>query len=163
MKRMLWAAAISAAIVMTGCGDTATNETPAVDATPADVTTEAAAAAGPAAAADSAEHAAPASADAPDFAVIYPGAEPTGPATSARGPSGPGGILNFTTQASPDEVVAFYRARAEAAGLKSINAMNRGETRGYAAGDPRNRFLNVVASPVEGSPTEVQLSWSSGN
>ena len=163
MKRMLWAAAISAAIVMTGCGDNAANEAPAVDATPTDATTEAAAAAGPTVDAAPAARAAPASADAPEFAVIYPGAEPTGPATFAQGPSGPGGILNFTTEASPDEVVAFYRERAEAAGLKSINAMNRGDARGYAAGDTRNRFLNVVASPVEGSPTDVQLSWSSGN
>lgn len=162
MKRMLWAAAISAAIVMTGCGDNAADDAPAVDATPTDAPTEAASAAGPVARAP-ATGAAPASADAPDFAVVYPGGEPKGPATSAQGPTGPGGILNFTTDASPDEVVAFYRARAEAAGLKSINAMNRGDARGYAAGDTRNRFLNVVATPVDDSPTDVQLSWSSGN
>jgi len=162
MKRMLWAAAVSAAIVMTGCDNNAGTDKTAVDATPAEAMTEAAEAAGPASAA-SAASAAPASADAPDFAVIYPGAEATGPATTAQGPAGPGGILNFTTEATPDEVVAFYRARAEAAGLTSINAMNRGDARGYAAGDTRNRLLNVVATPVEGSPTDVQLSWSSGN
>ncbi|WP_439470977.1 hypothetical protein [Brevundimonas sp.] len=160
MKRMLWAAAVSAAIVMTGCDNNAGTDKTAVDAHPAEAMTEAAEAAGPASAASAA---APASADAPDFAVIYPGAEATGPATTAQGPAGPGGILNFTTEATPDEVVAFYRARAEAAGLTSINAMNRGDARGYAAGDTRNRLLNVVATPVEGSPTDVQLSWSSGN
>lgn len=163
MKRMLWAAAISAAIVMTGCGENGADDVQAVDATPAEGASEAAAAAGPAAATAPATAGAPASADAPEFAVVYPGGEPKGPATSAQGPSGPGGILEFTTDASPDEVVAFYRERAEAAGLKSINAMNRGDARGYAAGDTRNRFLNVVATPVDDSPTDVQLSWSTGN
>lgn len=161
MKRMLWAAAISAAIVMTGCGRNDANEAPAVDATPADGVTEATAAAGPAAPADAS--ATPAASDAPEFAVIYPGGQAKGPATTARSPAGPGGILDFTTAATPDEVVAFYRERAEATGLKPINAMNREDARGYAAGDSSGRLLNVVATPVDGGPTDVQLSWSNGN
>ncbi|MDP2733330.1 MAG: hypothetical protein Q8O63_09530, partial [Hoeflea sp.] len=45
-----------------------------------------------------------------------------GPVTTARGPDGPGGILSFTTEATPDAVVDFYRQRAEAAGLASVMA-----------------------------------------
>lgn len=163
MKRMLWAAAISAAIVMTGCGRNDADEAAALDATPADGVTEATAAAGPAAPAAAETNAAPAASDAPEFAVIYPGGQPKGPATTAQSPAGAGGILDFTTEASPDEVVAFYRQRAEATGLKPINAMNREDARGYAAGDGRGRLLNVVATPVDGGPTDVQLSWSNGN
>jgi len=161
MKRMLWAAAISAAIVMTGCDRNNGNESAAVDATPADGTTEAAAAAGPAAPATAETGAAPAAASAPAFAVIYPGGEPKGPATIAQGPAGPGGILAFTTDATPDEVVAFYRQQAEATGLKPINSMSREDARGYAAGDAGGRLLNVIATPIDGV-TDVQLSWSSG-
>lgn len=109
--------------------------------------------------------AAPAASGAPDFAVIYPGGEPEGPATLAQGPTGPGGLLTFTTDATPDAVVDFYKQRAEAAGLKAITAMNQGEARAYAAGDGvdgRGKLLSVVASPVGTGPTSVQLSWSAG-
>jgi hypothetical protein len=163
MKHMLWAAAISAAIVMTGCGRNDANDAPAVDATPADGATEAATAAGPAAPVPADATATPAASSAPEFAVIYPGGQPKGPATTAQSPAGPGGILDFTTEASPDEVVAFYRQRAEATGLKPINAMSRDDARGYAAGDGSGRLLNVVATPIDGGLTDVQLSWSSGN
>lgn len=163
MKRMLWAAAFSAAIVMTGCDRTPDTEAPAVEATPVEGATEAASAAGPASAiAPAAASAVPAAADAPGYAVLYPGAEPKAPATPGMSPAGPGGIVEFTTQASPDEVVAFYRERAEAEGLKPINTMSREEARGYSAGDGGTRLLNVVATPVEDGPTDVLLSWTGG-
>ena len=62
-------------------------------------------------------------------------------------------------------MVAFYRERAEAAGLKSINTMNRGDSMGYAAGDGANgrgQLMSVVATGIEGEPTSVQLSWTAG-
>ena len=108
--------------------------------------------------------AAPAAPGAPAFAVVYPGGIDRGPVTVARGPDGPGGILSFTTEATPDAVVAFYRQRAEAAGLASVMAMNTGEARAYgaAAGDGSGKLLHVVATPVEGGPTSVQLDWTNG-
>ncbi|GAA0651258.1 hypothetical protein [Brevundimonas lenta] len=99
------------------------------------------------------------------FAVIYPGGTPDGPATTAQSAEGPGGILSFKTDATPDQVIAFYRQRAEAAGLKSINTMNRDDARAYAAGDGADgtgKLLNVIATPVDGGPTDVMLSWSNG-
>jgi outer membrane murein-binding lipoprotein Lpp len=162
MKRMLWAATITAAIVMTGCDSNAKKDDAAVEATPTDGATEATTAAGPAVAppATTAEPAAP---DAPAFAVIYPGGQPKSAAISAQGPAGPGGMLDFTTDATPDEVVAFYRQRAEAAGLKPINSLNRGEARAYSAGDGGTRLLTVVVTPVDGAPNDVQLSWTGGH
>jgi len=162
MKRMLWAAAITAAIVMTGCDSNANKEAAAVEATPTDGATEAAAAAGPAAA-TATTTAEPAAPNAPEFAVIYPGGAPKSAAISAQGPAGPGGMLDFTTDATPDEIVAFYRQRAEAAGLKPINSLNRGEARAYSAGDGGTRLLTVVVTPVDGAPNDVQLSWTSGH
>ncbi|MBA4805287.1 MAG: hypothetical protein H2038_11595 [Brevundimonas sp.] len=171
MKRLFAAAAVSAAMVMTGCDRPA--EEPAAPAA-ADAATETAATpppadpgrAAPAAGAEvAAGPALPAAPGAPAFAVVYPGGVAKSGAVSGQSPAGPGGMLEFTTEATPDEVVAFYRQRAEAAGLKSITSLNRDGARGYAAGDGadgRGQMLNVVATPVEDGPTDVVLSWSSG-
>lgn len=163
MKRMLWAAAFSAAIVMTGCGEKVEDKaaTP-VDATPAGGMSEADAAAGPSTTPPPAGTPAPAAAGAPEYAVIYPGGEPKSEATPGMSPAGPGGILSFSTDATPDQVVDFYRQRADAAGLKPINSLNSDGARGYSAGDGGNKLLNVVATPVDGGPTDVLLSWTGG-
>lgn len=101
---------------------------------------------------------------APTFAALYPGAQADGAPTAANGPSGPGGLITFSTHAAPEAVVAFYRQRAEKAGLASIMAMNQGEARAYgaAASGDRGASLQVVASPGEDGLTSVQLSWSAG-
>ena len=101
---------------------------------------------------------------APAFAVVYPGAQADGAPIAANGPSGPGGLITFSTDADPEAVVAFYRQRAEQAGLASIMAMNQGEARAYgaAASGDNGASLQVVASPGEDGLTSVQLSWSAG-
>jgi hypothetical protein len=169
MKRSLAATAIMGAMALAGCGDrqpadgTAAGDamTAGSAAVPTADNAVGAAVPTPAVAGGSAL---PAAEGAPAFAVIYPGGTLDGPATVARNPDGPGGIISFTTDASPAEVIAFYRLRAEAAGLKSINTMNRGASMGYGAGgaDGRGRNLSVVATSVEGQPTSVQLSWIAG-
>ena len=160
MKRTLAAAALMAAMAMAGCSQAPADEAPVAEAVPA---ADAAAPAAPAPA-EAAAPASPAAPGAPAFAVVYPGGTPQGPATGARGPDGPGGILSFTTEATPDAVVAFYRQRAEAAGLASVMAMNTGEARAYgaAAEDGSGKLLHVVATPVENGPTSVQLDWTNG-
>ena len=160
MKRTLAAAALMAAMALAGCSQAPADEAPAAEAVAA------ANAAAPAAAApvESAAVARPAAPGAPAFAVVYPGGTVGGPATVARGPDGPGGILSFTTEASPDSVIAFYRRHAEAVGLASVMAMNTGETRAYgaAAEDGSGKLLHVVATPSEDGPTSVQLDWTNG-
>jgi hypothetical protein len=83
---------------------------------------------------------------------------------AAGGEAGPGGLVTFTTTASPNDVVAFYRERAEKAGLRSVAGMNQGDTRAYgAAADAVNgASLQVVATPTETGVTSVQLGWSAG-
>lgn len=100
----------------------------------------------------------------PSFAVVYPGAQVDGQPLAAGGEAGPGGLVTFTTTASPDDVVAFYRERAEKAGLRSVAGMNQGDTRAYgAAADAVNgASLQVVATPTETGVTSVQLGWSAG-
>ena len=162
MKRTLAATALMATLALAGCGQAPVEEAPVAEAVAA--ADAAAPAAATAVAPAGSAAAAPAAAGAPVFAVVYPGGSVEGPATVARGPDGPGGILSFTTEATPDAVVDFYRQRAEAAGLASVMAMNTGDARAYgaAASDGSGKLLRVVATPVEGGPTSVQLDWTSG-
>ena len=53
----------------------------------------------------------------------------------------------------------------EAAGLKQINSMNRGDAQAYSAGDGANgrgQLMQVIATRIEGGPTDVQLDWTTG-
>jgi hypothetical protein len=100
---------------------------------------------------------------APAFAVIYPGArvEPTPLLTS--GPGEVGGGIVFTSEASPDDIVGFYRRGAEAAGMTQVMAMNNAETRAYsAAKGPGGASLTIVAHPLEDGQTSAQLTWTVG-
>jgi len=161
MKRTLAAAALMAALALAGCSQAPADEAPAAAEVAPSADAAAPAAAAPSVAAGAATPAAP---GAPAFAVVYPGGATEGPATVARGPDGPGGILSFTTDATPDAVIDFYRQRAEAAGLASVMAMNTGDARAYgaAASDGSGKLLRVVATPVEDGPTSVQLDWTAG-
>ncbi len=167
MKRSLAAAATAAAMVVAGCSQGEPAEAArTVDTAATEATAPAAdAALAPNTAAPAAAAALPAAPGAPAFAVLYPGAELKAPATTAQGPEGPGGIVQFTTDATPEAVIAFYRQRAEAAGLKPINSMNRGDAQAYSAGDGadgRGQLMQVIATRVEGGPTDVQLDWTTG-
>lgn len=166
MKRTLAVAAWMATLAVAGCDRPSAGEAPADAgaAAAADGATPATDAPAPRVATPTTAAATAAAPGAPAFAVVYPGAEVSGPATVARGPEGPGGILSFTTEATPDAVIDFYRQRAEAAGLASVMAMNTGDARAYgaAAGDGSGKLLRVVATPVEDGPTSVQLDWTAG-
>ncbi len=167
MKRSLAATAVVAVMVLAGCSE----RQPAEEAAAADVAAVGATApsAAPAEARltppAGAAAALPAADGAPAFAVVYPGGALKGPATVAQGPQGPGGIIEFTTDASPEAVIGFYRQRAEAAGLKPINSMNRGDTQAYSAGDGvdgHGQLMQVIATRIDGGPTDVQLDWTTG-
>jgi len=100
---------------------------------------------------------------APAFAVLYPGGAVDGEPTPTEGPAGSGRLVTFTTDDDPEAVVAFYRQRAEAAGLASVMSMNQGEARAYGAVHSADGArVEVVASPEETGLTSVQLTWSAG-
>ena len=166
MKRLLAAAGLSAALVITGC-DRGDEDSPAAPDAADTAVEPASSAAREAPAPDDGgmAEATAAAPGAPPFAVLYPGATTKGEALAAQSPAGPGGMVEFLTEASPDAVVEFYRQRAEGAGLMSITTLSRDGARGYAAGDGADgsgRMLNVVATPMEDGATDVMLSWSSG-
>ncbi|MNU78977.1 hypothetical protein D3C71_685810 [compost metagenome] len=166
MKRSVAAVAVALTVGLIGCDDR--SEAAPEPSPPAPADAPAAAAAPITEAAPSEAVPAPAGAasidGAPAFAALYPGAQADGPATVATGPTGPGGLIIFTTEAAPEAVVAFYRQRAEAAGLAPVMAMNQGEARAYGAAARKadGPTLQVVASPGEDGLTSVQLTWSAG-
>lgn len=166
MKRGMAIVAVIVTAGMAGCDDgpdaaeAALRQPPAVAVreTPAPTSSHAPAAMVAKAAAS------PAAPGAPAFAVLYPDAATTAEPTLADGPSGPGGLTTFVTDASPEEVVAFYRQRAEAEGLSSVMAMNQGDAQAYGAASSQadGPSLQVVASPTPEGGANVQLSWSAG-
>lgn len=166
MKRSVAAVAVAFTVGLTGC-DGRSEAAPEIEASAA---TQGTLPADGVAVVQAAPESAIAVADAaaidgaPAFAALYPGAQADGPATVASGPTGPGGLITFTTDAAPDAVVAFYRQRAEASGLAPVMAMNQGEARAYgaAARQENGASLQVVAAPGEGGLTSVQLTWSAG-
>ena len=168
MKRILAVIALScAAALPAACGPKAESPASAEVPEPAaleDATSPAAAAAPTTAATPPAPAGGSAAAlGAPAFTVLYPGAVLDAPAVTASGPAGPGGMATYTTDADPDAVIAFHRARAEAAGLTTAMAMNQGEARAYgAASTDSGASFQVVASATEEGPTSVQLTWSAG-
>lgn len=105
----------------------------------------------------------------PPYAALPPGASPEGPAAQAADAAGSGGLLTYSTDLAPEAVIDFHRARAEGAGLVTVATMTQGETRSYAASDPRrpDKTVQVVASPVPGAAepkrTSVQLTWTAGD
>lgn len=143
-------------VTLAACGPAPETKTAEAEAAVAPPAAEA-----PAAALAPAQPAAP---GAPAFAVLYPGARVDGAPTLADGVDGPGGIMAFTVDATPDQVVAFYKQRAEAAGLTSVMGMNQGDAHAYgAAGSGEGAAaLQVVASPTEDGGASVLLTWSAG-
>jgi hypothetical protein len=156
MKSSLAMVAVGLTVAIAGCENrTAAPETPAPTAT-TPATTPA-----PAAPAVS-KTVAHASGAVPDFAAVYPDGQVEGDPLTAGGDAGPGGVVTFLTDATPDTVVAFYRERAEAAGLATMMSMNQGDARAYGALRQANgATVNVVAAPLDGK-TSVQLTWSAG-
>lgn len=164
MKRSVAAVAVALSVGLIGCDERSeaapeASPPPSAEAPPAAAPTEVAPTPAPATVSD-----AMTIDGAPVFAALYPGAQIDSPATLASGPTGPGGLITFTTDAAPETVVAFYRQRAEAAGLSPVMAMNQGEARAYGAAARKDKgaSLQVVASPGESGLTSVQLSWSAG-
>ena len=99
---------------------------------------------------------------APPFAALYPGARLQSPAVTSQNETERGGMVTFTTPDHPEAVIAWYRDRAEAAGLASAMTLTQGETQVFGAqADGAGAHVRVVATPVDGE-TSVQLTWSSG-
>lgn len=86
----------------------------------------------------------------PAFAPVYPGATVTASATG--NPEEAKGMVSLATTDSADEVIAFYRAKAVAAGLAEQAEMNMSGTRILAMGasGSSEAAVQVTVAPLEG-------------
>jgi len=102
----------------------------------------------------------PLATNAPIYASLYPEATLNAPAVQGAHNGQKGGMAEFTTQASPEEIMVHYRELAEASGLSPVMEMNQGNARAFGAKDNNGAELQVVAAPVgEEELTSVQLTW----
>lgn len=90
----------------------------------------------------------------PAFAPAYPGS------TAEMSMSGTGGegqstIVGFVTGDSPDRVIAFYQAKAKAAGLSNLSNFEAGGARVFGASDDAGRVLSVQVSVEDGKTRGV--------
>ena len=90
----------------------------------------------------------------PEFLAVYPGARIT---SSVDG--GPrGGTVTFSSMATPNELAAYYRARAQAAGLHPKTDVSAGDVRILMFDDaPRGRrsFVLTLTSRPDGVQAAV--------
>lgn len=157
-----WAAFALACVCLTACEPSVRSE-PAEPAAPPVPASPAAAPDAPTPApVTPATEPRPAAPGAPAYAAIYPGGSLDGAPTIPAGSGGEAGAVTFSTAASPDAVVEFYKERAEDSGLASVMGMNQGDARAYGAAAPDGDSLQVVAAPGEDGETSVQLTWSEG-
>lgn len=96
----------------------------------------------------------------PDFAPTYPGGQVQSTASGIGNAQANGGMVVFTTAASPDQVLTFYRGKALASGLKTQLDANMGAARQFAASDEATgRGLQVIVSGQAGA-SQVQVIWA---
>ncbi len=159
MKSSLAVVAVVVTVAIAGCDERAATPSAKADIAAGEQGRAEAAAASPAPPAPAASSG---EGSVPQFAALYPNAEVEGEPLAAGGAAGPGGMVTFVTDAQPDAVIAFYRERAEAAGLATMMSLNQGAARAYGAQkQATGASVNVVAAPVE-DRTSVQLTWSAG-
>jgi len=99
-----------------------------------------------------------ASAKMPSDLPLYPGASITA-SFSGQGKDGAGGMVAFHTKAAPADVIAFYKQRAEAAGMAQTAMMDMGGTQTYvAASEKQNRSVSVSATKASDG-SDAQVTW----
>jgi hypothetical protein len=98
----------------------------------------------------------------PSFAPLYPGAtiESSIAGLTSEDKKADGGAVTYSVKATPQEIVAFYKEKAKAAGLTPKMETNMGSSAMYAAeGSSADKGFQVIASSGEGT-TSVTLTWA---
>jgi len=103
-----------------------------------------------------------AAANLPDYAPLYPGASVEMSAASAPGDeSSVGGTVTYMTNATPQQVVDFYKQKSAAKGVPAKMNANMGAALMFAAADDSGaRSVQVIATPA-GTGTNVAVTWAS--
>jgi hypothetical protein len=92
---------------------------------------------------------------APAFTRPYPGSRVV---SEVRSPTQADGLITFQTDADPGTVVAYYRERAEEAGLTARADITMGDTRQFGADSREGSELSVSITPQDQLST-VTVTW----
>jgi dihydrodipicolinate reductase len=98
-------------------------------------------------------------ADLPAYAAVYPGAKVQSSVSGMGGETN--GMMTFTTPASADEVMKFYKDRAAAGGLTTTAESRQHQARSFNASKPGARdTVSVTTAPdPAGGGTFVQITY----
>jgi hypothetical protein len=92
----------------------------------------------------------------PDFAPVYPGAQVKGSVTAQ---TEGGGTILLETPDAPDKVIAFYKGKANSAGLaEKLSMMGEGGATYLASADDEKKTLQVVVAK-NAAGSQVQVTW----
>ena len=100
-----------------------------------------------------------ASAKTPTYLPLYPGAKVTSSFTGS-GKDGSGGVVTFSANATPADIINFYKPKVTAAGMAQTMSMEMGATTTYAATNEASKQSVSVSATKGGDGTTVQLTWS---
>ncbi len=98
-------------------------------------------------------------ADAPPYAIAYPGAKVTAVISSNGGTGSTGSVVTFESSDAPERIIGFYKGLSAKAGLKEGMTMNSGGTSMFASGKEGgggNGF--VVQASAEGGKTTASVT-----
>ena len=96
-------------------------------------------------------------AELPDGFTVYPGARIVSN-TTMSGAQGAGSLVSIASDDPLDEVVAFYRQQAEAAGVEIEMEMKNGEAVMIGGESPDGLFFSFNASPEGGGTSGVLMA-----
>ena len=90
----------------------------------------------------------------PSYAAIYPGGDVKAVVTISQPATGT--MISYTTNASTEDVIAFYKKNAEAASLENINEMNMSVAWQFSAQKPNSQHAITVMVRTEEGARSVQ-------
>jgi hypothetical protein len=92
----------------------------------------------------------------PSYAAIYPGGNVKAVVTMGQPVTGT--MISYTTNASPEDVLAFYKKNAEAASLVNINEIRMSVAWQFSAQKPDSEHaITVTISQEEGAQSVQQV------
>lgn len=95
----------------------------------------------------------------PPFAPLFPGASVQSSIGSGTGPEA-AGTVSFSTNATPEEVIAFYRGKAIAAGMEETPDFGDTGTIVFSAMREADEMgIRVIVAGASGG-TNVQILWA---
>ncbi len=96
----------------------------------------------------------------PDFAPLYPGAKVTSSISGDNSRDGTtGAMVMFTVTAAPSNVIAFYKQKADAAGLPQTMSADVNNTVMFSA--TKDKKTVTVSASKSNDVTQVQVVWGS--